>query len=117
MKLFAPLPVLASLLLAAASVAGGVSTAGSTAAAQSASTVHIANFTFSPPMISVKAGTTVTWVNDDDIPHTVVSTSGTFKSKVLDTGDRFSFTFAKPGEFGYFCSLHPHMTGKVVVRA
>jgi plastocyanin len=107
----------AAVLLACASAVGGVAALGAPVAAQSAAMVHIANFTFSPPLITVKSGTTVTWVNDDDIPHTVVSTNGSFKSKVLDTGDRFSFTFAKPGEFSYFCSLHPHMTGKVVVRA
>jgi amicyanin len=79
--------------------------------------VHIANFTFSQPAIAVKPGSTVTWINDDDIPHTVTSVDKSFKSKVLDTGERFSFTFAKPGQFAYFCSLHPHMTGKVIVRA
>ena len=57
------------------------------------------------------------WVNDDDIPHTVVSGTNLFKSKVLDTGDRFSFTFTRAGAYGYFCSLHPHMTGKVLVSA
>jgi len=79
--------------------------------------VSIGNFTFEAPMLTVKPGTTVTWTNGDDIPHTVVANDGTFKSKVLDTGDRFSFTFAKPGQFGYFCSLHPHMTGMIVVQA
>jgi plastocyanin len=88
-----------------------------TAATPSGPLVHIANFTFAQQSIAVKPGTTVTWINDDDIPHTVVATNGSFKSKVLDTGDRFSFTFAKAGQFGYFCSLHPHMTGKVIVRA
>jgi plastocyanin len=56
-------------------------------------------------------------VNDDDIPHTVVAKNLSFRSKVLDTGDRFSFTFAKPGQFAYFCSLHPHMTATIVVKA
>jgi amicyanin len=79
--------------------------------------VHIANFTFAQPTVTVKAGTAVTWVNDDDIPHTVVAVDKSFRSKVLDTGDRFSFTFAKPGTFAYFCSIHPHMTGKVIVTA
>ena len=87
------------------------------AASPSGTLVHIENFTFAQQAITVKPGTTVTWVNDDDIPHTVVATNGSFKSKVLDTGERFSFTFAKAGQFGYFCPLHPHMTGKVVVRA
>ena len=68
-------------------------------------------------VVTVKPGTTVTWTNGDDIPHTVVSKTGVFKSKVLDTGDKFSFTFAKPGQFGYFCSLHPHMTGTIIVKA
>lgn len=86
-------------------------------AAPAAAAVEIANFTFKAPMVTVKPGATVTWTNADDIPHTVVSKDGLFKSKVLDTGERFSFTFAKPGQFGYFCSLHPHMTGTVVVKA
>ena len=87
------------------------------APAPAAAAVAIGNFTFKAPIVTVKPGTTVTWTNGDDIPHTVVSKNGLFKSKVLDTGDRFSFTFAKPGQFGYFCSLHPHMTGTVIVKA
>ena len=87
------------------------------ASAPSAEIVHIGNFTFNQPLLTVHPGTTVTWVNDDDIPHTVVAKDMTFKSKVLDTGERFSFTFAKAGQFDYFCSIHPHMTGKVVVKA
>ncbi|HEY0224233.1 MAG TPA: cupredoxin family copper-binding protein [Pseudolabrys sp.] len=79
--------------------------------------VKIDNFTFSPPQITVKAGTTITWVNHDDIPHTVVSKTLAFKSKAMDTDDKFSFTFATPGTFPYFCSLHPHMTGSIVVEA
>ena len=86
------------------------------AAPAAATAVHIANFTFSPATITVKAGTTVTWTNDDDIPHTVVETSGAFRSKVLDSGEHFSFTFVKAGEFHYFCSIHPHMTGIVIVK-
>jgi plastocyanin len=82
-----------------------------------AAAVTIDNFTFSKQVISVKPGTTVTWTNADDIPHTVVSKDGVFKSKVLDSGDHFSFTFAKVGQFGYFCSLHPRMTGTVIVKA
>jgi len=82
-----------------------------------AAAVHIANFTFSPPTITVRPGTTVTWTNDDDIPHTVVATNGAFRSKVLDSGEHFSFTFANAGEFHYFCSIHPHMTGVVIVKA
>ena len=87
------------------------------APAPAASSVQIGNFTFKSQVLTVKPGTTVTWTNADDIPHTVVSKDGVFKSKVLDTGDKFSFTFAKPGQFGYFWSLHPHMTGTIVVKA
>jgi plastocyanin len=87
------------------------------AAPAQAASVQIGNFTFKAQVLTVKPGTTVTWTNADDIPHTVTSNSGVFKSKVLDTGDRFSFTFAKVGQFGYFCSLHPHMTGTIVVKA
>jgi plastocyanin len=79
--------------------------------------VKIDNFTFAPQRITVKAGTTVTWMNDDDIPHTVASNSKLFKSKTLDTEDKFSFTFTTPGSYEYFCSLHPHMTGAIVVEA
>lgn len=78
--------------------------------------VGIDNFTFNPKMVTVKAGDTVTWTNKDDIPHTVAD-PGAFKSKALDTGDSFSFTFTTPGSFDYFCSLHPHMTGRIVVEA
>ena len=79
--------------------------------------VKIDNFTFAPQRIVVQAGTTVTWTNADDAPHTVVSTTKLFKSSALDTTDKFSFTFATPGTYEYFCSLHPHMTGIVVVQA
>jgi len=78
--------------------------------------VKIDNFVFGPAAITVPVGTTVTWTNRDDIPHTVVSTEKVFKSKVLDTDEKFSFTFTKAGEYPYFCSIHPKMTGKVVVQ-
>jgi plastocyanin len=78
--------------------------------------VKVDNFSFGPGTLTVAAGTTVTWTNRDDIPHTVVSTDGVFKSKVLDTDDKFSFTFTKAGTYPYFCSIHPKMTGKVVVQ-
>ena len=65
----------------------------------------------------MKAGDTVTWVNHDDIPHTVTSKTALFRSKAMDTDDKFSFTFATPGSFPYFCALHPHMTGTIVVEA
>ena len=85
--------------------------------APASAAVEIGNFTFKNPVVTVKPGTTVTWTNGDDIPHTVVSKDGVFKSKVLDSGDKFSFTFAKAGQFGYYCSIHPHMTGTVIVKA
>ena len=78
--------------------------------------VKVDNFSFGPATLIVGVGTTVTWTNRDDIPHTVVSTDSVFKSKVLDTDEKFSYTFAKPGTFPYFCSIHPKMTGKVVVQ-
>jgi plastocyanin len=79
--------------------------------------VKIDNFVFNPQQITVKAGDTVTWVNHDDIPHTVTSKTMAFRSKAMDTDDKFSFTFATPGTFPYFCALHPHMTGTIVVEA
>jgi amicyanin len=81
-----------------------------------ATEVQIDNFSFGPAELKVPLGTTVTWTNRDDIPHTAVSTDKTFKSKVLDTDEKFSFTFSKPGTYEYFCSIHPKMTGKVVVQ-
>ena len=77
--------------------------------------VKIDHFSFGPGTLTVAVGTTVTWTNRDDIPHMVV-TDGVFKSKVLDTNEKFSCTFAKPGTFPYFCSIHPKMTHKVVVQ-
>jgi len=79
--------------------------------------VKIDNFTFAPSTLTVVAGTTVEWINRDDIPHTVVSEDKTtFKSKALDTDDKFSYTFTKAGEYPYFCSIHPKMVAKVVVQ-
>jgi len=81
-----------------------------------AAEVKIDNFSFGPQELTIPAGTTVTWTNRDDIPHTVVSTDKVFKSKVLDTDDKFSFKFEKAGTYPYFCSIHPKMTGKVTVQ-
>src|SRR5215472_2944428 len=78
--------------------------------------VRIDNFNFAPVALTVAAGTTVTWTNDDDSPHSVRDKNGKFKSAALDTGDTFSQTFAAPGEYTYFCSIHPRMTGKIVVK-
>jgi plastocyanin len=79
-------------------------------------TAKIDNFTFVPARLTVKAGTTVTWRNEDDIPHTVTSVAQRFKSRALDTDDTFSFTFTEPGTYDYFCSLHPRMTATIVVE-
>jgi plastocyanin len=78
--------------------------------------ITIDNFSFTPKEITVPKGTTVTWINHDDVPHTVVSTDSKFKSRALDTDEKFSFTFSNSGAYGYFCSVHPVMTGKVIVR-
>jgi plastocyanin len=78
--------------------------------------VNIDNFVFGPQTITVPVGATVTWTNKDDIPHTSVSTEGVFKSKVLDTDEKFSYTFTKAGTYPYYCTIHPKMTGKVVVQ-
>ena len=76
----------------------------------------IDNFVFEPGTLTVKVGTTVTWTNHDDIPHTVASKDRAFKSKVMDTDESYSFTFSTPGDYSYFCSLHPHMVGTIVVE-
>jgi plastocyanin len=86
------------------------------AAGPPAVAIKIDNFTFAPATLTVKAGTQIIWTNADDIPHTVVSDDQSFKSKVLDTDDKFTFTASKPGTYSYFCSIHPKMTGKVVVE-
>jgi plastocyanin len=104
--------------LVAAALALCTGTLASAAGAAAPNEVRIDNFSFVPQALTLAAGTTVTWVNRDDIPHTVVSTATppVFKSKPLDTDDRFSFKFEKPGIYPYFCSLHPKMTGTVTVR-
>jgi plastocyanin len=102
----------ASALVAAVMLAAPSASAAPPAAAA----VAIGNFTFAPATLTVARGTTVTWANGDDIPHTVAAVDKSFRSKVLDTGDSYSFTFAKPGTYEYFCSIHPHMTGKIVVQ-
>jgi plastocyanin len=80
------------------------------------SEITIDNFTFTPKELTVAVGTTVKWVNHDDIPHTVVEKKTIFRSKALDTDDSYSFTFASAGTFDYFCGLHPHMVGQVIVK-
>jgi plastocyanin len=108
----------ASLMIAMALLSAGpwTITANAQQAATAVTEVKIDNFSFVPATLMVAAGTTVTWTNRDDIPHTVVSMDKVFKSKVLDTDEKFSHTFAKAGTYPYFCSIHPKMTGTVVVR-
>ena len=109
--------LLAALAIEVAGVRAAVtSVATGTQAAPATTDVKIDNFTFGPADVTVKAGSTITWTNRDDIPHTVVSTDKAFKSKVLDTDDHYSFTFASAGTFTYFCSIHPKMTGRIVVK-
>jgi plastocyanin len=105
-------PVMIAMLLLAASPR--VTASDQPSAANAA--VKIDNFVFGPQTLTVSVGTTVTWTNSDDIPHTSVSTEGVFKSKVLDTDEKFSYTFTKAGTYPYYCTIHPKMTGKVVVQ-
>jgi plastocyanin len=86
------------------------------AAAARPATVNIDNFAFAPATLTVTAGTTVTWKNEDDSPHRIGDKTGTFKSAALDTDDTFSHTFAVPGEYPYICTIHPYMVGKIVVK-
>jgi plastocyanin len=81
-----------------------------------ANQIVIENFSFVPATLVVKAGTTVTWVNRDDAPHTATDTDKRFNSKALDTNDQFSFTFSQPGTYNYYCALHPKMTGQIIVK-
>ena len=83
---------------------------------KNAASITIDNFSFTPKEITVAAGTTITWVNRDDVPHTVVSPDKKFRSKALDTDDQFSFTFTDAGTYSYFCSVHPVMIGKIIVK-
>lgn len=107
-----PLVVIALLLL----VAGTASVTANDQPSAATAEVKIDNFSFGPETLTVPAGTTVTWTNRDDIPHTIVSTDGVFKSKVRDTDEKFSYTFATAGTYPYYCSVHPKMTGKIVVQ-
>jgi len=103
--------MVATLLLSAGSPGSSANTAEPASAE-----VKVDNFSFGPATLTVAVGTTVTWTNRDDIPHTIVSTDKVFKSKVLDSDEKFSFTFSKAGTYPYFCSIHPKMTGSVVVQ-
>ncbi len=101
------------LALAIASLA--LAGPGTALAADTDPTIEIGNFTFDPPKLAVRVGTAVTWVNHDDIPHTATSAASAFGSPVLDTDDRFTFRFDRPGIYAYFCKLHPHMNGTIEV--
>jgi plastocyanin len=96
-------------------IAAAMSLLLGSAQARADESVTIDNFTFQPAQLTVKVGTTVTWKNHDDIPHAIVS-AGKFRSKTLDTDDSYSFTFTAAGDYKYFCSLHPHMTGTITVE-
>ena len=101
----------------APALAGEAAGVATSAVAAAPATVKIDNFTFSPATLTIPVGTAVTWVNGDDIPHVVAEKNRAFKSKTLDTEDKFTFTFSTPGTVEYFCSLHPHMVGKIIVQA
>ena len=107
--------VVAALALAQGTMPSSAATPADKPA--SSSMVKIDNFSFGPATITIPAGSTVTWTNNDDVPHVVTSDDGKmFKSKALDTDDRFSFTFAKPGTYNYYCAIHPKMVAKIVVQ-
>lgn len=95
---------------------GSAKLVGTATGADPAPQVMIDNFVFNPVPLTVKVGTTVTWINHDDIPHTVDSTQGKFKSAALDTDDKFEFHFTEAGEYPFYCRIHPKMTGKVIVQ-
>jgi plastocyanin len=106
-------PVMIAMLLL---VAGSPRVAANDRPSAANAEVKIDNFSFGPQTLTVPVGATVTWINRDDIPHTVVSTDGVFKSKVRDTDEKFSYTFTKAGTYSYYCSVHPKMTGQIVVQ-
>ncbi len=91
-------------------------TGGAYAATADANRIVIHDFMFQPTTLTIKAGSTVTWVNLDDEPHTTVSVTGAFRSAALDTKDSFSFTFDRPGTYLFVCSIHPQMTGTILVQ-
>jgi plastocyanin len=96
--------------------ASGLAASPKASTGGSATEVMIDNFAFTPGVVTVKAGTQVTWINHDDIPHTVDSSQGKFKSSAMDTNDKFQFRFTEPGEYPFYCRMHPKMTGKIVVQ-
>ncbi len=114
MRTLASVVTCSVLLLAAAIQSTGASPARPSEG--SGTTIDIRNFTFNGQTVTVSAGARVTWVNHDDVPHKIVSTDKKFSSPVLDTDGRFSYTFTAAGTYEYFCSIHPMMRGKVIVK-
>ena len=104
------------LFAAALAVMPGFALAAEAAPGAAGPTVEIKNMKFAPAELTITAGTKVTWVNEDNSPHTVTDKGKVFRSAALDTKDNFSYTFAAPGEFTYFCTIHPMMVGKIVVK-
>ncbi len=119
MTKFLPRPLIAVIaaLVAGSTIAASASTPPAPAANAAAPLVHIHNFAFGPQTLTVRAGTIVTWVNDDEEPHTVTASDRSYRSPILNTGGRVSHRYDTPGQYAYFCSLHPHMTGRIVVTA
>jgi plastocyanin len=105
-------PVIIAMLL----IAGSPRMTANDQPSAANSEIKIDNFSFGPQTVTVPVGTTVTWVNRDDIPHTSVSTEGVFKSKVMDADEKFTYTFTKAGTYPYSCTIHPKMTGQIVVQ-
>jgi plastocyanin len=112
---FAALRAVRTLAIAAALWTGAVTLASGAEAAH-ASRVVIKDFMFAPAALTVKAGTVVSWTNQDNEPHTVASDAGVFRSGALDTDESFSFKFDKPGTYRFLCSIHPYMVGTVTVE-
>src|SRR5580704_17476103 len=111
-RAFSAMPLIIALFV----FAGSSSVSANDQPPSQAAEEKIDNFSFGPQTLTIPAGSTVTWTNRDDIPHTAVSTDGAFKSKVMDTDEKFSHTFATPGTYAYYCTIHPKMTGKIVVQ-
>lgn len=113
---FAKLLLMSALFVGIGGCIGRAVPSAQAPADASSKQIKIDNFSFTPQQLTITQGTTVVWANNDDVPHTVVGTHQEFRSKALDTSDQFSFTFAKPGTYEYFCSVHPMMTGKIIVK-
>jgi len=103
-------------LVVAAWLASNPTRAQSETARAASTEVKVDNFSFGPESVTVPVNSTVTWVNHDDVPHVIASNDGAFKSKALDTDEKFSYTFTKAGTYSYYCSIHPKMVGKIIVQ-